>query len=116
MNTELNERIALEVMGYVRERGYIKRPEDSEYTHVRFIPNYSGDIAAAWLVVEELEKHGIYLTLEIEHNRAMATFTKPLVARYFIASPTAPLAIAWAATGIAAKVRDICEKLKVRVT
>ena len=126
MDNELNERIAFEVMGYewrtdkynvmrTLTRTTIKHSaEMGDYPYTELLlggcPNYSGDIAAAWLVVEELAKRDIWL-----YNLRQFSLGERWVAEFrnrdhtiivtSVFSSTAPLAICHAAL-------DICEKLK----
>jgi hypothetical protein len=111
MNEQLNERVAVEVMGYIRERGYIKRPEDSEWTHTKFLPDYSGDIGAAWRVVEEMAKRGCTFDVECtEYGSSWYAQFKMYANNILedvyggrVYSHTAPLAICMAALDIVAK-------------
>ena len=128
MNIELNERVAVEVMGYkytpFTDTGGKIIPrwrKPSPYQLVGGLPDYSGDIAAAWLVVEELAKRLIWLS-SLEEKTPVAWY---VVFRYWEPGnedieahwksagsgfcATAPLAICHAAL-------DICEKMKVSET
>jgi hypothetical protein len=61
---ELDQRVAIEVMGwtlYAGNRNYRQSGEP--------VPDYSTDIAAAWLVVEALLARGIYVCVEYASGR-----------------------------------------------
>ena len=74
MNTELNERVAVEVMGYqfstppgmVSQKWWRKLPDG--YVDVCFdaLPDYSEYMQYAWLVVEELMKLDMEISLGYE--------------------------------------------------
>jgi hypothetical protein len=65
MNEQLNERIAREVMGITQRTKRLCRVIDGASFITVEWPDYSGDMSAAWQVVEELAKRLIWLgTLE----------------------------------------------------
>lgn len=65
---ELDALVAEKVLGKPRVDGLIKPPDDISYG----VPAYSTDIAAAWEVVEYLEKKGFSYLLSngIRHQRS----------------------------------------------
>lgn len=124
MNRELNERIAVEVMGlkiYHKIDGTPYLLADSipgSYGYGNYVfPDFCGDIAAAWLVVEELTRK-LECIFDLEIRCAGSQF----YARFIRYVPdedgdprrcsgdsdwrnTAPLAICYAALEICAKLR-----------
>jgi hypothetical protein len=107
MDTELNERIAVEVMGWKQVPWPDGRPrwrQPQPYKLGTALPDYSGTWEGMRLVVEEMDRQGYNLTLELSHNRALATFEKRDGGIHlYIASPTAPLAVCYAALDIVSK-------------
>lgn len=110
MNTELNGRIATVVFEYnfeVDQGGYIKWIKDGKIIY-RTLPDYSGSISDAWLVVEELEKRGITIYLSsqnIKWNCEFCTWLAGDIDTYgdIEDQSTAPLAICYAALDICAQ-------------
>jgi len=118
---ELNERVAAEVMGYTHDGFRWSRQEqrhsdelgDYKYTDILYggLPNYSGDIAAAWLVVEEMPRRGVRLASlgqyeDMETWCAIFAIRNPLLTVGVGDGNTAPSAICRAAL-------DIYKKLNV---
>lgn len=89
MNTEINERIEREIFGRDWCIG----------------TDYSGSIAAAWLVVEELEKQKLYRAeITFDHGQWSAWFYGD---HYGSAeNESLPLAICHAALDIVAKIKE----------
>jgi hypothetical protein len=99
MDQELNKRVAVEIM-----RRQVLSPKTNG-TSVIPIPDYSGDIAAAWLVVEELEKRELQIVLLYSQGWSCRLWKRKPYTLVLSVQPTAPLAICHAAL-------DICEKLR----
>ena len=109
---ELDALIAEKVMGFVWRRGWggpwkmLVSPTDAEdcppiqgdegiaADYARFVPRYSTDLAAAWLVVEKLTPR-FYVCVERVHRSGDAW--NAWVGRSNVAASSAPLAICRAA-------------------
>lgn len=125
MNTELNERIAVEVMGYhwhtdkylsvPRLARTVNKTDDQGNTYpwnelmLGGVPDYSGNIAAAWQVVEEMISRNYELG-ELQFDKArqwFCIFERDTDHEYGFsqAQPTAPLAICLAALDIVGKIK-----------
>ena len=114
MDTGLNERIAVEVMGYqfstppemVSNHWWRKKPDG--YVDVCFdgLPSYDKYMQYAWLVVDELHKRGVYVMVNYSDDiTCRMWYPHEDIVAYGFHQPTTPLAICHAAL-------DICEKLK----
>jgi hypothetical protein len=117
----LNERVAREVMGwvYVAERQWWEKeqsiPGALPPMYIKdFLPDYQGDIGAAWSVVEKLlQYHGMRFAIQADtglnfdtsiHMDWRAGFHSVIeLHSTVITAPTAPLAICHAALDILAK-------------
>jgi hypothetical protein len=117
MNEQLNERVAVEVMGYTQIAGpfddgeiWAERIDDTHFVQ-RPVYDYSGDIGAAWRVVEELAKRGCTFDVECtEYGSSWYAQFKMYANNILedvyggrVYSHTAPLAICMAALDIVAK-------------
>lgn len=112
----MNKEVATKVLGWHERTPATEHPRSGkrwyrpDAPHPVVLPNFSGDIAAAWLVVERLRELGyptITITASTSHNGYIATIwrseTDPLystgqyVVSCFDSDLTAPLAICLAA-------------------
>lgn len=118
---ELDLLIAEKIMGWKRlgrvpkqtflQADHVYRNEHGQYVEPESIPSFSGDIAAAWRVVEHMRENGYTLNLFVHandedenvHRTAVATFIydhRPKMIRgrsFKYRSPSAALAICVAA-------------------
>lgn len=102
---ELDARIAEHVMGWTDVRLYFANSGDPEALGTapgngrEVVPDYSTDIAAAWLVVQKLGARGFMMHKSVVGNYWRARFDIPVLAMEepYVLAETAPLAICQAA-------------------